>query len=236
MREVMHQMFHEHGRVRLRGAAAVGCGMICMSLAVPVAHASPDNGPVIAVNSSDTQAISSFLSENGVSQTQVDAILTNLENGILPDSDNGSSPVSTATTTVGQVSKTVDTYADGSVSVVEAPVIPSGSAGSAQLLDSAVTGCKKIAAHMYQNCYAQAKNVGLTLSFRFNFGPDKITKAWDGAYATRAVTFSDAHFVWKSATVEEYGGTECLTAYHCEPAYIKVGVTRDHATAGFSNS
>ncbi|AXE37473.1 hypothetical protein [Acidipropionibacterium virtanenii] len=209
-------------------SAIVSLAMSSSTLSASADSGAPRPNPLA---SDDRQSVSSYLSEYGASEQQISKIISNLEKGILPDAAKGGSPSATKEVKANGVTQTISTYPDGSMSVIEVSDPSAKTNGNLGTRSASVTSCKKVAAHTYQNCYAQAKTPVITWSFRFNFGPKTITKHWNGAYASRGAVVSNPHFVWMSSTVEKYGGQLTYGGVYSGSSYLKVGVTPDHATA-----
>lgn len=188
-----------------------------MAAAAPLPNQSPS---VSNLSSSDRNQIAQYLAENGVPKDTIQKILANLDKGILPDSDNGSSPVSTSETTENGLIIQKSTYQDGSVSVTKFPALESLDKPRGPVTGSVstqgVSDCKKSVSHYswsYNDCLASGVSTLVSIRFRFNYGANvgsptaAITKYWSQSYQVRGGNISDPHFERLSSSHIRFGGT-----------------------------
>ncbi|GEM_PF-6164940 len=95
-----------------------------------------------------------------------DALITNIERGILPQSTAGSTPISTIKGTVGGVDRTLNIYADGSRSVVSVEV-PDAS-GITTRANPTIGGCSTSGSWRL-NCEVRIEDAVSAAYFRIDY-------------------------------------------------------------------
>lgn len=115
------------GSRRSRRVALVPAILLALAfgIAEPAAGQAGDTTTASTTLTADEEGDArAFLAEHGVSADVQDALMAKLKAGELWDVFAGGNPVSTRTTTSPGMRRTIDTYADGSISVtsVEVPV------------------------------------------------------------------------------------------------------------------
>lgn len=111
--------------------ATVAAGLIAGAFAFAApAVAAPADGIPVPVSPADQAKLHAYWDRYGISAKTQRTLLAKIESGQVLDSDNGSSPVSESTTTSGDTTTTIDTFADGSIAVIGVgPVAPAATGG-----------------------------------------------------------------------------------------------------------
>ena len=111
--------------------ATVAVGLIAGAFAFAApAVAAPANNTPVPVSPTDQAKLHAYWNKYGLSAATQNALLAKIESGQVLDSNNGSSPVGQSTTTSGDTTTTIDTFADGSIAVIGVgPVAPTTTGG-----------------------------------------------------------------------------------------------------------
>lgn len=129
-------------------------------------------------------SVDDFHEAHGVAQATRDALIAKLESGVLLDSQNGSAPVSTTTSTVGIYDVTISHYADGSLSESRVER-PQAAPAPGQIVPFGVSGCSANGGTR-TNCYVDRWDGIIAQSFRANFtflsGYDRIDSVYSPSY------------------------------------------------------
>jgi hypothetical protein len=129
-------------------------------------------------------SVDEFHEAHGVSQATRDALAAKLESGVLLDSQNGSAPVSTTTSTVGIFDVTVSQYADGSLSESRVER-PQAEVGPGQIGTRGVSECQANGG-LRSNCKIDRWDGIIQQSFRATFtflsGYDRIDSVYSPSY------------------------------------------------------
>ncbi|MDZ8276526.1 hypothetical protein R2Q81_11290 [Microbacterium aquimaris] len=153
--------------------------------------------------------VSDFLDTHGVEEATRDTLVAKLESGELLDSQNGSEPVSTSTTTTGGYEVTISTYADGSVSESRVE-LPTSAETPGLVTPFGVTGCSGTATSR-QGCLVDRWDGVIRQSFRADFtyvtnGYDRIDSVYSSTYNVYGATSSSVTYFGISKKYENASG------------------------------
>ncbi|WP_130866361.1 hypothetical protein [Acidipropionibacterium timonense] len=236
------------GKAMKIAAVVLCCSVVQTAFIAPQSRAESTTavslGEAVKLAAPERRQIHDFLVDNGAPESTASKIIRNLEKGELPDSDNGSNPIS--------IERKLDhgdiverrIFEDGSLSITRIPDLKANNA-SGQVNMMAVGGCKKSSSHYawsYTDCLASGVSAIVSIRFRFNYGGDvghrsaSITKYWGQTYQTRAATISNAHFERLPASHVRFGGTlNSSTGLFSGSRFLDLSVNGFNATANLTD-
>lgn len=159
------------------------------------------------VEVSDREYIENALRSNGLSEDTIDSLLNKLDNGELWDSLKGVNPISEQTTTnENGVSKTIRTYADGSITITEVgggavTEVVENSDGN-MISPASVTGGTVTSGSGYRivrGATVKDSNIVITMSYRVDYeqwsgGRGKINRVYLPSVKVVPGSFSNVKF------------------------------------------
>jgi len=178
------------------------------------------------LSSADQVTIEQGLSDAGVSAVDIATLMQKLANGQVWDSLTGAAPVSTKTSTSGDIVTTIQRYADGSVAVLEtenpAQKTFSGiKAVGPQPMATGTTGCVQSTSTQYQttwvNCFSKVDLVLISMGFQYNKtlypagATGKITSYSNPDFYVAGGTLTDGKLVRQASNAVRYTGTFNVT-------------------------
>jgi len=197
--------------------------------AMLLALAAPSSASLATSNSiqgDDQVTIEQGLSNAGVSATDIATLMEKLANGEVWDSLTSADPVSSETSRSGDIVKTIQRYADGSVAVLETenptPNTSGGTkSGMVQPMATGTTGCTQSTSSQYQttwvNCVSKVDKIIFWMAFQYNKtlypggATGKITSYSNKQYGFVGASLSGGTLIRQSSSSVRYTGTMKVT-------------------------
>lgn len=149
-------------------ACVVASAALVFGGSVAASAAEPD--PVIELTATQEADIRAWWTDAGVSTEAQDALVANLELGILPQSSTGAAPVETFTDTADGMARTISVYADGSRRIASQQIPVTAPPTGVTPLGNGITGCTTVSGWRV-NCKVKIEDAVSGSSFIIDWYP-----------------------------------------------------------------
>lgn len=158
---------------RALATAAVAGALI---FGTSMAATADESTPLIDLTPAQEAELRAWWTDAAVPSTTQDALLANLERGVLPQSSTGADPVTTLTDNVGGMARTIDVYADGSRRIYSRQTAAQPTKSGVTALGNTISGCTT-----YQGwrigCLVKIEDAVSGSSFRIDWYPSSSGRA-----------------------------------------------------------